>query len=783
MAFCIWKSSVIMSNTKTYLTSSHWGSYKAVTEAGRLKRMDPFERDGDPSPIGQGIIDVIDDASRITKPMVRKGWLEGGRGGKTEARGHDQFVPLDWDEAIALAGDELNRVISQHGNSAIYAGSYGWASAGRFHHAQSQIHRFLNTIGGYTRSVNTYSFAAAEVIFPHVLGDFRSYLYQQTSWSSIIEHCDLFVAFGGIPLKNAQIGQGGIGEHRQKQWVLKAHENGVGFVNVSPMRSDLLEEVSSDWMAIRPNSDAAMMLALCYVLVEENLYDRHFIEQYTTGFDKVEAYIKGTTDGVKKTPEWAAEITDIPAQSIRHLARRMAAGRTMISMSWSLSRQAYGEQPLWAGVTLAAMLGQIGLPGGGFGFGYAAVQTVGNGVGTYEMMAFPQGRNNEKGFIPVARIADMLLNPGGQFQYNGQDLTYPDIHLIYWAGGNPFHHHQDLNRLKKAWQRPDTIIVHEWCWNALAKHADIVLPCTTALERQDIAMSPRDNYVISMEKAIEPVGDSCDDYEILARMSRHLGVEDLFTEGRSSEEWQHHLYEASREQMRADGYDLPRYEDFRKKGWLQIEAGENTVVLFEEFRQDPVKTPLNTPSGRIELYSDTIAGFGYADCPPHASWLEPEEWIGRKAKAFPLHLICNQPKTKLHSQLDHGSISRNAKINGHEMMVMHPNDAFARGIGDGDIVRVYNDRGACLCGAVVADVIKPGVILIPTGAWFDPPGSTGDGEAISCKHGNPNVLTPDRGTSKLGQGPAAHSCLVEVECWHGDKAEITAFNPPEIISS
>ena len=761
---------------KSHLTSTHWGSYTAVTAAGQLKEMIPFEQDQDPSDIGQGIIGVIDDATRITRPMVRQGWLEGKRGENTDRRGHDRFVALEWDEMIRLAGDELSRVIEQHGNAAIYAGSYGWASAGRFHHAQSQIHRFLNVIGGYTRSVNTYRFAAAEVIFPHVVGDFRSFVYRQTSWTSIIDHCDLFVAFGGIPLKNAQIGQGGIGEHRQKQWMLEAHQNGVEFVNVSPMKSDLLEDINADWMPVRPNSDTALMLALCSVLIEENLHDRDFVDRYTTGFDKIEAYLTGQTDGIRKSPEWAEGISDIPADAIRQLARRMAAGRTMISMSWSLSRQAFGEQPLWAGVTLAALLGQIGLPGGGFGFGYAAVQTVGNGAGNYTMTALPQGRNNETGFIPVARIADMLLNPGGSFQYNGQDLTYPDIRLVYWAGGNPFHHHQDLNRLKKAWQRPETIIVHEWCWNALAKHADIVLPCTTSLERQDIAMSPRDNYILSMEKAIEPVGQSCDDFEILARLSRYLGVEDKFTEGRSSEDWQRYLYETTREQMHADGHDLPAYEDLRKAQWHKIEKWENDTILFEEFRQDPAANPLNTPSGKIELYSSVIADFGYADCPPHASWLEPPEWAGNKTATHPLHLICNQPKTKLHSQLDHGGVSRAAKIKGHEVMVIHPHDAAQRGISDGDIVRVYNDRGDCLCGTSVSDKIKPGVILIPTGAWFDP----GNDAQVSCKHGNPNVLTPDRGTSQLAQGPAAHSCLVEVEAWSEAGYAITAFTPPDI---
>ena len=768
-----------MSDLKTHLTSTHWGSYEAVTRDGKLQGLNAFSRDQDPSPIGQGILDTIDHTTRIKTPMVRQGWLEDKKAGRTPSgknRGKEAFVSISWDEAIAIAGDELERVITNHGNNAIYAGSYGWASAGRFHHAQSQIHRFLNTIGGYTKSVNTYSFAAAEVIFPHILGHFRQFVYQQTSWPSIIENAELFVAFGGIPIKNAQIGQGGIGEHRQRQWMQDAHANGVEFVNISPIKNDAIDDINAEWLAIRPNSDTAMMLALCHVLIDENLHDQVFLDRYTTGFDQVAAYITGAADGQPKTPEWAAGLCDIPAASIRQLARRMASKRTMICTSWSLSRQAYGEQPLWAGVTLAAMLGQIGLPGGGFGFGYSAVHTIGNLANRYKIMALPQGQNRVTDFIPVARVADMLLNPGGDFQFNGQDLTYPDIRIVYWAGGNPFHHHQDLNRLMTAWQKPDTVIVHEWCWNALAKNADIVLPCTTNLERSDIGMSPLDHYVISMEQAINPVGESRNDYDILAAISRHMGVEDSFTEGRSDEDWQRHLYDQTRQQMADDGFDLPEYEEFRQKKWFELATESRPKILFEDFRLDPEANPLNTPSGKIELYSKTIEGFGYDDVPPHASWMEPQEWLGSPDAGYPLHLLCNQPRTKLHSQLDHGIISRQAKIKGHEGVSLHPDDASARGISDGDRVRVFNGRGSCLCGAIVSDQIRPGVALIPTGAWFDP----GD-DQISCKHGNPNVLTSDRGTSRLAQGPAAHSCLVEIEKWQGEDPAVTAFVPPPII--
>ncbi|MDA0908518.1 MAG: molybdopterin-dependent oxidoreductase, partial [Proteobacteria bacterium] len=182
------------------LTSSHWGVYEFVIKNGRLSALHPFSQDPDPSPIGHSIIDLLEDRTRITAPAIRESWLDGGPGTATHKRGSDRFVEVSWDEAETLAASELERVIKTKGNQAIYAGSYGWASAGRFHHAQSQVHRFLNSIGGYTKSKNTYSFAAAEVIIPHVLGgNLMELLTEQTSWKSIRNNTKLMVAFGGLP--------------------------------------------------------------------------------------------------------------------------------------------------------------------------------------------------------------------------------------------------------------------------------------------------------------------------------------------------------------------------------------------------------------------------------------------------------------------------------------------------------------------------------------------------------------------------------------------------------
>ena len=129
------------------LTSTHWGTYRVDVENGRVTNLRGFEQDPDPSPIGPGIVDVLDGPTRITAPMVRKSWLEGGPGTAGDKRGSDAFVEVTWEEANRLVAAELTRVRSTHSNRAIYAGSYGWASAGRFHHAQSQLKRFLNCIG------------------------------------------------------------------------------------------------------------------------------------------------------------------------------------------------------------------------------------------------------------------------------------------------------------------------------------------------------------------------------------------------------------------------------------------------------------------------------------------------------------------------------------------------------------------------------------------------------------------------------------------------------------
>lgn len=770
---------------RTLITSTHWGSFRADLRDGKLVGLKDFETDKDPSPIGQGLLDVLEGPTRIARPAIRKSWLENGPGSNPHLRGKDPFIEVSWEEAETLVAAEYKRVSETFGNQAIFAGSYGWASAGRFHHAQSQIHRFLNCIGGYTRSVNTYSFAAAEVMVPHVLGDFRSFVYDITSWRNIAAHTELMVTFGGIPLKNGQISQGGTASHIQKDSLMSAVNAGVEFINISPLRSDLHDACQAEWIPLRPNADTALMLGLCHTLYDEGLHNADFLARCTAGFDRFERYLLGTDDNVQKSADWAAPLCDMNADDIRALARRMAAKRTMISISWSLTRQHHGEMPYWTAITLAAMLGQIGLPGGGIGFGYSAVNTIGNALRQLDFAALPQGRNAVSSFIPVARISDMLLNPGAEFQYNGTQYHYPDIEMMVWAGGNPFHHHQDLTRMLKAWQKPATILVHDWCWNANARHADIILPCTHPVEREDMALTPRDPYVLSMDKLIEPYCDARDDYSILSGIARQLGAEVAFTEARTAAEWQRWIYDVSRQKVAEQDVTFPDYDTFRAEGWFKIPPPDKDPILMQSFRADPVANPLKTPSGKIEIGSDVIAGFEHSTFPPHPAWEAPAEWLGSADRGTRLHMISNQPVSKLHSQLDHGSVSRAAKIQDRETMTIHPDDAARLQITEHEVVKVVNDRGACLVAAVISDDVMPGVIVISTGAWFDPDYRVGDALAdgpLLCKHGNPNMLAPDNGTSCLAQGPGAHSCLVEIMRLASPPPPVTAFDAPNFCA-
>lgn len=751
---------------------AHWGAFTADVADGDIAAVEPLAGDADPSPLLGNLPGSLRHRSRVTGPAVRRGWLQDGPGPSAE-RGADEYVAVSWDELTELLAAELRRIVDSHGNEAIYGGSYGWASAGRFHHAQSQVHRFLKMLGGYTSSRHSYSLGATGVIMPRVVGTHDDLFKRSTDWDVIAENTDLLVCFGGVALKNTGTNHGGTTAHPARDALRRLRDRGAQIVSLSPLRDDL--DGDCQWLAPVPGTDVAVMLALAYVLATEGLADLDFLDTHCTGYERFERYLLGRDDGVAKTPQWASTLSGLPAEELTTLARRMAATRTLVTVSWSLQRVRHGEQAPWMGLTLAAMLGQIGVPGGGFGHGYGSMNEPGLPPLRCNLPALPQGLNPVQTFIPVAAVTDMLLYPGQPFDYNGMRLTYPDIKCVYWAGGNPFHHHQNIPRLRRALGRVDTIVVHDPYWTAMAKHADIVVPSTTAYEREDYSGSRNDPLLVAMQALAPAYAGARDDYTTFSALAERLGFGPRFTEGRTAREWLVHLYEKWSAGL---DFEVPTFDDFWAAGHVRLPT-EPGLTLLADFRADPIGHRLATPSGRIEIFSADIDGFGYDDCAGHPRWYEPTEWLGgQRAHTYPLHLLANQPATRLHSQLDGGATSRSSKVQGREPIRIHPDDAAARGLADGDVVRVFNDRGACLAGAVIDDRLRPGVVQLSTGAWFDP-ADPADPDSM-CVHGNPNVLTEDVGTSSLARGCTGAHVLVQVETFDGTLPPVRAHEPPVV---
>lgn len=734
----------------TKITSSHWGAIEVTSDGTSILSVAPFEQDTAPSKISEAVPKAVHHRSRIARPMVRKSWLNGTEANRDET-GLDKFTALPWDEALDIAAQEIDRVRQAHGNGAIFGGSYGWASAGRFHHAQGQLKRFLNCAGGYVAGSGSYSAGASHVMIPHIFGvdhDVFTWSWQST-WAEIAGHTDTVVAFGGINPKNSQVNAGGIGDHRVASHLDGLIGKGARICTVSPQAND--GPANSQWMCVAPGTDVALMLGLAYVLEVEDLVDRDFMARCTTGADILRAYVLGNGDEPPKTPDWAEERCGVAAAEIVELARRMASGRTLITIAWALQRGVNGEQTYWMASALAALLGQIGLPGGGIGFGFGAVGGVGSDTSLMPGPRLPQGHNPVELSIPVARIADALLHPGEVFDFNGQTRPYPDIRLIYWAGGNPFHHHQDLNRLERAWSKPETIIVNEPWWTATAQRADIVFPVTTSFEREDIGYEKTDAYLFHMPAVIAPVGEARSDHAIFRGLAERLGLTQDFTQGLTEPEWIAQLYAEFSSNMAAHGYDVPSWAELKARNWVKLSVGNQARdTPFAKFRADPSNHPLGTPSGRIELVSDTIAGFGYAGIPGHPVWIQPAP---AEIEDHPLYLVSSQPADKLHSQLE----AALADVPGARPMsaLVHPQAASERNVQDGDVIEIFNHRGSCLARARFCAGLHPDVVSLPTGAWLDFDATGRD------QQGNPNVLTRDIGTSPLAQGSTAHSAKVD----------------------
>ncbi len=657
-------------------------------------------------PRGLAQKEVVYAKDRLRQPLQRAG-----------KRGRGEFRPISWEEALDIVARELQRVKDQYGTSAIFLMDHT-GSQGALHGVQKTGRRLFSFLGDYTTWWGNTSLEAAAFSSLTTFGD----TFTGTSRDNFL-HSRLIIMWGWNPVVT-RFGPD------TTNYLSQAKKAGAKIISVDPRYTTSAKALAEQWIPIKPGTDTAMLLAMAYVLIDEAIYDRHFIDIYTTGFEKFKDYVMGEEDRVPKTPLWAEAIIGVPAETIQQLARDYASLKpAALFASWAPGRTAFGEQYHRAASTLAAMTGNIGITGG-FASGGTGRVPLG-----YLKKTLPVPKNPVH-FVHVTDIYDALLE--------GQAGGYPgDIKLLYIIGCNLLNQFLNTNKGVSALQRPEFIVAHELFLTPTARFADIILPVTTALERSDIGQpwigGP---YFIHMDRAIEPIPETKSDLTIFAELASRLGMPDY--NDRSDEEWLREFATATP--------DLPEYGVFKRKGVHRIPLAQPWVAFREQIA-DPAHHRFPTPSGKIEIYSQQLAERQDPLLPPIPKYISP--WEGPDDPAvsnYPIQLVTPHSRARVNSQW-HG-ISRLDAL-ADDAVWLNPSDARLRGIVNGNRVKIHNDRGQLFTTARVTENIMPGVASLDTGAWFEP-----DSEGID--HGGcVNVLTRDK--CSPGGSFACNSCLVEIE--------------------
>jgi len=760
-------------HTNRVFHATHWGPLEAVVRDGKIVNISPMvELDARPTEmLTMGTVDRVYSKTRIDYPMVRKSYLDGWATGDTkrELRGEEEYVRVDWDTALNLASKAILDTIDKAGNEGIFSSSYGgWSNAGSFRPNVMQG-RFFNLIGGNSQTVGDWSAGAGQVVLPHVMGDMEVYS-AQTAWEVIRDNTEVFVLVGADPIKNNRIEYRVADHGMYAPWEM-IRDAGVKFLSINPQRTASDEYLGAEWIKIIPNTDTALFLAMAYHVLDLGLEDKDYMAKYTVGADKWIAYVKGETDGTPKTPAWAAAITGMPEDDIKALAETLQSSKVQIAASWAIQRAQHGEMAYWSIVNFQALCGKIGKTGEGVGFSWH----YGNGGmpqgGNATPAGLGQGRNPVKTICPASRITEMLENPGKPFTHNGIAYEYPDVYMIVNAGNNFMSHQQDTTRLVRALSKVDTVLSVDVWWTAATRWADIVLPASTTLERNDITSGGTysNDKVYAMKQVVEPMGEAMSDYEIFEAFADKMGVWAQFTDSMDYMEHVQAAYEKS-----GAAAELP-FDEFWEKGYarMPVPAEARKWNRHGAFFDDPDGAPLHTASGKIEMFCQNIADMEIEDCPGMPMWLEPVEYL-HNADEGQLHVVSPHPWYRIHSQMDQSeNLQSLYKVQGREPVRINAEDAAARGIEDGDLVELYNERGAVLAGAVVSDEIMPGVVSIYEGAW---PQVDSKGR---CNSGLVNFITTTQRSSGLSNANSANTCLASLRrCEDADGPNMAYEKPP-----
>jgi anaerobic dimethyl sulfoxide reductase subunit A len=672
------------------------------------------------------------DPDRLLYPLKRVG-----------ERGEGKFQRISWDEALDTVAGEIRRVRDTYGPQAIILKT----SAGEtnfVHTAAMAVDRLLCLAGGYSAAWGYFSYEGGTFAELTTYGTLSTQSAREDFLNS-----RMIVLWGWNPAVTIQ-------DTNTTWWLAQAKEAGCRVVSVDPRHTETTAAVAHQWIPIRPGTDTAMMLAMAYVMVKEGLHDRAFLDKYTYGFDKFEGYVTGSEDGVPKTPDWAAPITGVPAAVIAGLAREYATARPAALIAGiGPGRSAMGEQYHRAAIALSAMTGNIGVPGGS-----AAQRSWPAGLLPFPhmLMGIPEILTNPweekqppaKDILPLRRffpwgMGGFHVNQLADAILRGKSGGYPaDYKLLYVASTSYPNQYLNVNKHVQALKSKslEFVVMHEQLMTPGAKFADVLLPCSTFLERNDMAQWVATWFYGCQNKAIEPLGESKGSLEICSGLAKRLGIPN-YDQGTDEE--------LVRDMVRGCP-DIADHDDFRRRGLHKPHPAEPHVAFRQQI-EDPANNPFPTPSGKIEIYSQLIAEMNNPMIPPIPKYVETWEGLGDPlAERYPLQLITTHFKGRAHSQFHNVPWLRELLP---QTVLMNSDDAGQRGIRDGDLVRVFNDRGQMKVPATVSQRIRPGVVDVPQGAWFDP-----DEDGVD-RGGCANVLTRD--AYSPGGANCTNTALVQVE--------------------
>lgn len=745
---------------------------------------------------GRAIRHRIYNPDRLKTPLKRK---EGTK------RGDGQWEEISWDQALDEIADKMRQIKADYGNEAFYinygTGTLGATMACSWPPNGTAFARLMNTWGGYLDHYSDYSTTEITQAYPYFYGSWVS----SNSFDDA-KNSRLQVMFGNNPLETRMSGGGQLFVSQQTKAA-----SGVRTIVIDPRMSETAVALADEWVPIRPGTDSALIAAMIHVMVQDGTHDQDFLDKYCVGFDEehmppgapanasYRAYLEGKgPDGIEKTPEWAAGITGIPAANIRRLAREIATAKPCaITQGWGPQRRANGENEARAIFLLACATGNVGRPGGGTGgreaaaslslvqpFNYGLQNPSNKIISVFswldaidhgpEMNTFNAGVGEKP--APGVRAIKVPVDEDGN--PTNIQLDVP-IKMVWQYGGNSIVNQTgDNNRSVEILQddsKCELIVDCDIQMTVSARYSDYVLPGTSAAEEYDL--HPGENagpmaYGIISQQAIEPMYECRSIFDICGELAKRLGTEDAYFEGKDREQW---LREAVALSRAADP-DLPDYDTWKQMGLYRRNAGP--VIPLADFRADPQAHPMDTPSGKIEIYSDRLAAMAekwtFGDFRPKRAGdvLKPlpeyvETWEGqleaKESDKYPLQLIGHHFKARTHSTYGNVDWLREAHT---QVLWINPIDADERGIRNGDQVFVFNDRGTVRIEARVTERIAPGVLSLPQGAWYQPTQEAGPAGV------NPDLPVDIAGSvnsltslhpSPLAKGNAVHTTIVQVE--------------------